>query len=192
MNYTKIYNQLVTTRQAMNRKYTRFCGLEKHHIIPKSLGGSNNKDNLVLFTPREHCFAHILLTKMYSGQDKARMCYALIALSKLRNKHRDKITSREYDKLRKAHYKALEDPDYRAMRSEVTKKQWTPERRAAVAEKTKQQWITGNKREVYSSQEYKDKKRQQMLERWQDPEYQKIQSDNAKQQWIRQKSGQTP
>lgn len=172
----------------MNRKYSRFCGFEKHHIIPKSLGGSNTKDNLVLLTPREHCLAHILLTKMYVGKDKAKMCYALIALSQLRNKRRDKITSREYDKLRKAHYKALEDPDYRAMRSENVKKQWTPERKAAVAEKTKQQWISGNKREVYASQEYKDLKRQQMLQRWKDPEYQKLQSENAKKQWARQKS----
>jgi hypothetical protein len=37
---------------------------EKHHIIPKSLGGSNKKPNLVLLTAREHFLCHWLLTKM--------------------------------------------------------------------------------------------------------------------------------
>jgi hypothetical protein len=36
---------------------------EEHHIIPKSLGGSNDKDNLVLLTAREHFLAHYLLYK---------------------------------------------------------------------------------------------------------------------------------
>ena len=44
---------------------------EKHHIIPKSFGGKNTKDNLVNLTPREHFICHHLLLKMvgikYSG-----------------------------------------------------------------------------------------------------------------------------
>ena len=36
---------------------------EKHHIIPKSLGGSNGKDNLVVLTGREHYICHYLLMK---------------------------------------------------------------------------------------------------------------------------------
>jgi hypothetical protein len=187
MNYENIYYQLVSSRKSLNRVFTTGCGYEKHHIIPKALGGSNHKDNLVILTPREHCLAHILLTKFYTGEAKGKMCYALIALSKLRNKNRSTITSREYDNLRKAHYKVINTPEYKALKSANTAKQWTPERRAAVAEKTKQQWATGVKREVFSSQQYKDKKRVQMLERWQDPDYQKQQSENAKQQWVKQK-----
>ena len=38
-----------------------------HHIIPKSLGGSNDKSNLVLLTPEEH-FAHYYLWKFTSDK----------------------------------------------------------------------------------------------------------------------------
>jgi hypothetical protein len=181
--YTKYYNQLVESRLILNRKFTNGCGLEKHHIIPKSLGGTDSKSNLVVFTPREHCLAHMLLSKMYSGVAKAKMIMAISSLMRLRNKNRTVISAREYETLKKAHYKALMEPEFRAYRSELTKKQWTPERRAAVAEKARQQWETGPKRESFSSDEYKKKKSQQMKERWQDPAYQKEQSERTHQAW---------
>lgn len=41
------------------------CYCETHHIIPKSEGGLNEKDNLVVLTAREHYIAHLLLWKIY-------------------------------------------------------------------------------------------------------------------------------
>jgi hypothetical protein len=181
--YTKIYNQLVTSRLQFGRIFKVGCGFEKHHIIPKSLGGSDAKNNLVVFTPREHCLAHMLLAKMYSGSSKAKMITAISSMVQLRNKNRSSITTREYERLRKAHSIAVMDPDYRAYRSELTRKQWTPERRAGVAEKAKQQWKDGPKREIFSSEAYRNKKSQQMKERWQDSEYIKEQSERTTQQW---------
>lgn len=40
---------------------------EKHHIVPKSLGGLDNKDNLIYLTPREHLLAHYILAKAFGG-----------------------------------------------------------------------------------------------------------------------------
>jgi hypothetical protein len=179
--YTKYYNQLVESRKLLNRTFQ--TGFEKHHIVPKSLGGNDTKSNLVVFTPREHCLAHMLLAKMYSGTPKAKMIMALNALMKLRNNNRNILTTKEYERLRQAHYKAIMDPDFRAYRSELTKKQWTPERRAQVAEKTRQQWATGPKREIYASDQYRLKKSKQMKERWKDPAYIEEQSNKAKIQW---------
>ncbi len=53
---------------------------ENHHIIPKCLGGLNNKENMVLFTAREHYIAHLLLTKMYEGDAKKKMHYAFYSM----------------------------------------------------------------------------------------------------------------
>ena len=50
--------------------------VENHHIIPKSLGGDNSKDNLVRLLPREHFICHILLTKFTSGADRRKMIFA--------------------------------------------------------------------------------------------------------------------
>ena len=61
MDYQNIYNNIINTR-----KQKTFNGYtEKHHIIPKSLGGGDNKDNLVELSAREHFICHLLLTKMY-------------------------------------------------------------------------------------------------------------------------------
>jgi hypothetical protein len=51
---------------------------ETHHIVPRSLGGSNERDNLVDLTYREHRVCHKLLVKMTNGIDKSKMSYALL------------------------------------------------------------------------------------------------------------------
>jgi hypothetical protein len=63
MDYNKIYNKLID--RARDRSKDSNVYYEKHHIIPKSLGGSNNKTNLCFLTLKEHFFAHLLLTKIY-------------------------------------------------------------------------------------------------------------------------------
>lgn len=40
---------------------------ELHHIVPRSLGGSNNKDNLIALTARQHYVAHWILAKACGG-----------------------------------------------------------------------------------------------------------------------------
>ena len=42
---------------------------ELHHIIPKSLGGTNDSTNLVRLTAREHFIVHMLLTKCMSTKN---------------------------------------------------------------------------------------------------------------------------
>ena len=66
--YSKWYNQLIELRR--NRQPTGY--VEAHHIIPKSLGGSNSEDNLILLYPKEHFIAHLLLTKMYAFDNHRR------------------------------------------------------------------------------------------------------------------------
>lgn len=82
--WTKIYFQLIEKRsQILLTKKSCYC--EKHHIIPKSLGGSNNKDNIVVLTAREHFIAHLLLTKMVSNhKDFIKMNWALHNMNGIR------------------------------------------------------------------------------------------------------------
>jgi hypothetical protein len=64
VNYQRHYDALI--QKALNRSkpegYT-----EKHHIVPRSMGGSDDATNLVILTAREHCVAHILLAKIHGG-----------------------------------------------------------------------------------------------------------------------------
>jgi 5-methylcytosine-specific restriction endonuclease McrA len=59
--YSKIYFALIEKRQ----KNLLHFG-EVHHIIPKSFGGPNTSENLVILSLREHYIAHLLLIKMFT------------------------------------------------------------------------------------------------------------------------------
>lgn len=98
--YTKIYYQIIT--RAVSREIPQLT--QKHHIVPKSLGGSNNKTNLVHLTFREHFIAHWLLTKMCDGDNKKKMHYAFWAMGCF-NKQR--ITSQAYAIAMKYHYETI-------------------------------------------------------------------------------------
>lgn len=63
MNYQKIYDALII--RGKNRKLD--CYTEKHHIIPRCVGGNDDDNNLVDLTPEEHYVAHQLLVKIYKG-----------------------------------------------------------------------------------------------------------------------------
>lgn len=64
MNYQKIYDQLIEKRQQIPLKHIGNGEIETHHIIPKSFGGSDNEDNLINLTLREHYVAHLLLLEI--------------------------------------------------------------------------------------------------------------------------------
>lgn len=96
--YTSCYNNIINN--AKNRLLNGYY--ENHHIIPRSLGGSNRQDNLVKLTAREHFICHLLLTKMFEGDAKNKMVHAAWAMATLENEFqkRYKITSKIYESLR--------------------------------------------------------------------------------------------
>ena len=88
MNYQKIYNSLINYR-LQNPANLIFDYTENHHIIPRSIDKSKEKDstNIVNLSAREHFIAHALLVKIYKQLgDKNkwyRMLCAFDAMSKL-------------------------------------------------------------------------------------------------------------
>lgn len=75
--YYKWYMKIMQSVQSKNR--TRKNGeFDLHHIIPKSMGGSNAKTNLVYLTHREHFIAHVLLVKCVAKPYIYKMVSALV------------------------------------------------------------------------------------------------------------------
>ena len=102
MNYTKHYDLLIN--RARNRTISGYT--EKHHVVPSCLGGSNNKENMVSLTAREHYVAHQLLVKMnpdHYGLIKA----ANMMICKSANQERSK--NRLYEWLRIKHSKIMSE-----------------------------------------------------------------------------------
>ena len=65
MNYQKHYNLLI--EKAQNRTILPTEYKENHHIIPRCLGGSDDKTNLVALMADEHFIAHLLLAKIHKN-----------------------------------------------------------------------------------------------------------------------------
>ena len=98
--YTNYYFKII--ERAKSRTISTYT--ENHHIIPKSLGGSNDKDNLVALTAREHFVCHLLLTKITEGDARSKMALAVFYLKgRGKAKERNNIikNSRLYENLRK-------------------------------------------------------------------------------------------
>lgn len=81
--YTKIYYAIINRAKNQYRSKGGDIYYEYHHIIPKSIGGDNEKENIVLLNFREHYICHRLLPKMVSdNKHKTKMNYALYVLNK--------------------------------------------------------------------------------------------------------------
>jgi hypothetical protein len=85
MDAKKIYDAIIEKAKLENRK--KGCGVyyEKHHILPKSIGGTNDAANLVLLTAKEHYICHRLLTLIYPNSK--RMAFAFWSMCRPGNEH---------------------------------------------------------------------------------------------------------
>jgi hypothetical protein len=72
MDYGKHYTLLI--ERAKNRQIIEDVYYEKHHILPRCLGGTDDSSNIVLLKPEEHYLAHQLLVKIYPNE--AKLVYA--------------------------------------------------------------------------------------------------------------------
>lgn len=69
-----------------------------HHKTPKSLNGSNIKENIICLTHREHYIAHMILWKAFGGK----MSYVFFMMHNFKkNKYGSGLTSKQYTTLKK-------------------------------------------------------------------------------------------
>ena len=103
MNYERIYESIV----ARGKERVTVEGYsEHHHIIPRCLGGSDDKENLVTLTAEEHYVVHQLLVKMHPGNRK--LVYAVTIMS--RNSNGCRSNNKMYGWLRKKFSEAQRYP----------------------------------------------------------------------------------
>lgn len=107
MNNQKIYDQIIS--RSRNREMPAV--VEKHHVVPRCLGGTNAKENIAYLSPREHFICHLLLTKMYNGEARKKMLYAFLMMSrgcKRKNQHERYVpSSKLFHSLKRDAYQAL-------------------------------------------------------------------------------------
>lgn len=105
ITYNKFIQNIIDTRGRFN------CGdeyHERHHIIPRCLGGTNDENNLIDLFAREHFIAHKLLAIENPNVDG--LVYAWWCMSNMienRTSQTDVLTPEEYEEAKKVYSKLL-------------------------------------------------------------------------------------
>lgn len=99
LTYKKFIENVLNTRGrfACDNEYH-----ERHHIIPKCMGGTNDEDNLIDLFAREHFIAHKLLAQ--ENSDNSKLVHAWSLMSRVNN-HDGKyqLIPEEYEEAKKAY-----------------------------------------------------------------------------------------
>lgn len=169
MNYQLIYERLMDSCKSRDWKANRYrwgtvepkCYVEVHHIQPRSLGGTDHQDNLVVLTAREHYIAHRLLHKIHKSRKTAA---ALAAMSLSKNSERV-YNARQFSVLRQAASEARKGkltPEQLAKHREVhlgAKRPLETGRRISEAKKGTPSWSKGKKLTEEQKKNMKGKKK---------------------------------
>lgn len=89
MDYHSLYNKLISSRIGRIRDDRTYY--ERHHIIPKCLGGTDDESNIVLLTAKEHYVAHHLLH--VANKNNRKLAYAFVMMTTNQQNER-KLTAR--------------------------------------------------------------------------------------------------
>lgn len=97
MNYKDFINDIINIRGRHG------CGKEyheRHHIVPKCIGGTNEKENLVDLYAKEHFIAHKLLAKENPDNMGLQRAWFLMSYISREDIKRYKCTQEEYEEAR--------------------------------------------------------------------------------------------
>jgi hypothetical protein len=113
MNYKRIHDQIIQLAQLANRKKGNQIYYERHHIIPKCMGGNDDIENLVLLTGREHFIIHKLLCEIYPDNLKLKHAIWAMCNQKTTKQERYIPSSRVYSEA-KAEYLQMHSNNLKA------------------------------------------------------------------------------
>lgn len=93
---------------------------ETHHILPKSMGGTDDATNLVELTPEEHLVAHLLLYKIHKN---SQTLYAAMRMhNRVKNNKEYGYIRRQFSTFMQERMSGSNNPMYGRTQSDETKK----------------------------------------------------------------------
>jgi hypothetical protein len=128
MDYLKIYDQIIHRAKKENRLYGKGTYYERHHIIPKCMGGQGiveewkTHPNIVILTPREHFICHWLLCRIYPENKKLAHAFWFMSKQNEPRQQRDYIVSSRTYAEAVSNLKFTEDHKEKIRKTRVGKK----------------------------------------------------------------------
>lgn len=145
MNYQKIYDALIS--RAGPRLRDDGVYYERHHIVPRCLGGNDSSDNIAYLTAEEHYLAHQLLVKLNPGHYG--ICFAAFRMTTHTGSGR--MTNKLYGWLRKR--LALNVPKRGPMSQEAKDRLSAAKKGRAWSESTREKMLRYYSTKVMSDEE---------------------------------------
>ena len=166
MDYKKIYDKLVEKCKVRGLDKSVLEGyFEKHHIVPRCLGGNDDEDNLVLFTPREHVIAHRLLWKAHPDN------YSLMwAYTRTVNSHKGILTSREVEKAKIVKAEFMSNREVSEETKEKIRQKLLGHKRTQESIEKGRKKQTGQRRSKETSERLSKKRKELIASGWTMPE----------------------
>lgn len=142
MKYEQIYNELIS--RSFNRDLVGYT--EKHHIVPRCLGGADDNSNICILTAREHYIAHALLCKIHRGH--AGLMFAFHMMNVSSKNHSRHYNSKLYDLMRSKVVLGLTDSHRKALSNSLKGRTFSEETRIKISK---------NRKGILASEETKQK-----------------------------------
>lgn len=98
MDYKNHYDRLI--EKAKSRTLSKSVYSERHHIIPKCLGGDNSKTNIVRLLPKEHYIAHLLLFNLYPNNQSLAYAFWMMCNGNKKDKRTYRVSAKVYEEIR--------------------------------------------------------------------------------------------
>lgn len=148
--YDEFINNILATRGrfACGDKYH-----ERHHIIPKCLGGTDNEDNLIDLYAREHFIAHKLLMEENPNNDSLVYAWSCMAFFKGGYVLRQELTPEEYEEARIALGKVVSRSN--------SNRTWSEESKQKL-----RQSVSGSKNNMYGRPWWDENVPQEKINEW--------------------------
>ena len=135
----------------MYRKVARTGYVEKHHILPRCLGGLDNIENLVELYPEEHYLAHLLLCKIYPRNQK--LLYAAMNMTTGAMINNGKRNNKAYGWLRRQYVESMSGDNNPARRDPNLQKEAAKKRVGQTrTEETKARMSVAQKGRILSEE----------------------------------------
>lgn len=64
MDYARVYQSFIEDRRSREGSLEAF---DRHHVVPRCLGGGDEPENIIRLSYADHLFAHVLLAKIHGG-----------------------------------------------------------------------------------------------------------------------------
>lgn len=127
--------------------------VESHHILPKSMGGTNNPTNLINLSPRQHFIAHHMLWKAYKSKETTAAFFSMTNQNNQFQHRNYKVNSKVYESLK---------IEFQSTISKSTKELWSNDEYRNKHITTNQSIQTKELRslkakELWTNLEYRDK-----------------------------------